>query len=443
MIRAAFRRDVSSLWSSLTQNDSIRAVQTLCTCLCHSYDLKAEEDIRSIFPLHVRHQRRPRDNVLFSCTPPYRLFSTSSATKPDPSISLINLVKPFLLKCHPDVHPAASSKRINLLAVQSLNSYIDTVDAAVSNINKATNLSASKQLIEIDFVISVDPPSAAKSAKPSTSRRKVELTLPPFDSLRQQSSNVKHRIQRHAAKELIKLLRVAGLDPPALDFDEIDDENDVSIYEYFGFGNNESAGGSSTRNNPLGRPHFDHTRRPKTRYELNREKFTSKINWSKYNELYKEAVADMEADIATEGSVSKYSHRRRRLIASILANVTLMEELDDMDQLIAFRRLSLLLDQHFEKLHMEDFGRYWETCRIILGAPRGINVSASALHKRKIKSGGGEGSGFSFTLHTDYSVTMVVPVDFRDDELIQELEANLWDFYNIVGDGLDDIFASG
>ena len=327
------------------------------------------------------------------------------------------------------MHQAVASKEINLQAVQNLNSYIDTVEAAVSG---TIRNAPTETLVEIDFVITIEPRSATKKAQASPSRRKVEMVLPPWQLL-QQGSNSKHRIQQHAAREILKLLRVAGLPAPALDLDDIDGERDVGIYEYLGISDETSETGTTSHR----RPHFDHGRRPKTRYELTRERFLSKIDWKKYDALYKDAVADMEADIATQGSISKKKHRRRRLIASILANVTLKEELEMMEQLIAFRRLSLLLEENFEKLHMEDFGRYWETCRIILGPSRQYNASATALHKRRQRSGD---NGFSFTLHPDYSVSIVVPADFRDEELVQEMEANLWDFYNIAGDGLDDIF---
>lgn len=41
---------------------------------------------------------------------------------------------------------------------------------------------------------------------------------------------------------------------------------------------------------------------------------------------------------------------------------------------------------------------------------------------------------YCFTLHPDYRVTLLVPIDFQDNELLQELNRNVWDFYNIVSD---------
>ena len=88
----------------------------------------------------------------------------------------------------------------------------------------------------------------------------------------------------------------------------------------------------------------------------------------------------------------------------------------------------------------------WESCRIVLTQSRPFNVSPSALHKRRTARNGAaaaaEATGFSFTLHPDFSVTIHVPIDFRDDELIQELDRNVWDFYNFIDDdGMDELFA--
>jgi hypothetical protein len=116
-----------------------------------------------------------------------------------------------------------------------------------------------------------------------------------------------------------------------------------------------------------------------------------------------------------------------------------------VEQLVAFRRLSLLLDQNFASLQMEEFGAMWETCRIVLTPSRPYNVSSSALHRRqrrKAESSSNDSTvpGFSFTLHPNWTVTIQIPIDFRDDELIQELDRNVWDFYNLLGDGTEDLF---
>jgi hypothetical protein len=44
---------------------------------------------------------------------------------------------------------------------------------------------------------------------------------------------------------------------------------------------------------------------------------------------------------------------------------------------------------------------------------------------------------FLFTT-TDYMIH--IPIDFEDEELIAELDRNLWDFHNLVGNGVDDLY---
>lgn len=127
------------------------------------------------------------------------------------------------------------------------------------------------------------------------------------------------------------------------------------------------------------------------------------------------------------------------MIANMLASVRLQEETDVVEQVVAMRRLSLLLDEHFETLHLERFGRLWEKCNFVLAPARLYNTSASALHKRRLRMGGDQ-TGYSFTLHPDFSVTIHIPLDFRDDELIQELDRNLWDIYELIDDGFNSLF---
>lgn len=45
-------------------------------------------------------------------------------------------------------------------------------------------------------------------------------------------------------------------------------------------------------------------------------------------------------------------------------------------------------------------------------------------------------------MHPNISVTATIPSDFRDDELIDELDSNLWDLYHFVGDDKEDFFVS-
>lgn len=278
----------------------------------------------------------------------------------------------------------------------------------------------------------------------ATSRRKVELALPPLDLCRRltslnagpESSELREKVQRHAAIQLVRLLKIASLDVPK----DLDVEQD-----YGGEGEHmDSFWSSELGLDQQGRPHrgrFDFEENEQQRaYNQNRERFTRSINWKKYDELYKKAVVDMKADFATEGLIKNHAGRRRTMIANILAKLRLKEETDPIQQLVAIRRLSLLLDDHFETLSMEEFGRLWESCNFVLTPERLYNISSSALHKRRLQQAD---TGFSFTLHPDFSVTIEIPIDFRDDELIQELERNIWDIYDLLegDDGFESIFS--
>jgi hypothetical protein len=379
-----------------------------------------------------------------------RSFSTAPQAEPAPaprSLTLRSLVKPFLLKCHPDVQRSDAARAVNLKAIQNLNSYLDTLQSISSG--KLTQQSENR-LVEIDFVLQLEEGKAErmglKKKKKNTnsvhsSRRKVELMLPSVRLCNEAVQNPRSRQQLdgHNMQEIVKLLKVAGLPiPSTVDMNDSDQaaalqaawEDDLGVGEYDD-ADAESRAGTE-------RPHFDYRRRQTTHYERSRERFTANINWKRYDELYREAVVDMNADIATEGLVRDNQKLRRKMIANIVANVRVQDNsIDVLEQLTAARRLSLLLDEHFDHLHLEDFGNMWENMVLVLTPSREYNVSSSARYRRHRRSLDSE---FAFTLHPDYSVTIHVPIDFQDDELLQELDRNVWDFYNLVGDGLEGLY---
>jgi hypothetical protein len=176
--------------------------------------------------------------------------------------------------------------------------------------------------------------------------------------------------------------------------------------------------GEEADDDSLSRPHHHrfgtapHPSSARAKYRANRERFTSAINWKEYEKVYRAAVADMQADRMTSGLVRNHAGRRRRLIAKILSHAECDDTVDLTEQLVAFRRLSLLLDEHFDELQLEDLGAHWESCRLELSSDR----------------------DFAFSLHPDNTVTIRIPVDFTDEQLIRELDRNLWDFVDIVED---------
>jgi hypothetical protein len=326
-----------------------------------------------------------------------RRSSTTLATRQQ---SLKHLIKPFLLRCHPDVQQEEASKKLNLVAIQNLNSYLDLVSEALKS-GKAPRSLGENNVVLIDFIINVEGPSGRRK-KPSESfpsRRQVELVMPTLFRENTGLATPETDFYRKAARELVKLLRVAALPVPSLQAHlSIEDEADGDSYQ---------------------RPHnhrFNsvppHRNSPGAKYRANRERFTSAINWREYEKVYLAAVADMHADRMTSGLVRNHAGRRRRLIANILSQAECDDSIDLTDQLVAFRRLSLLLDEHFDKLQLEDLGAYWESCRLELSSAR----------------------DFAFTLHPDNTVTIRIPVDFTDEQLIRELDRNLWDFVDVVED---------
>lgn len=110
-----------------------------------------------------------------------------------------------------------------------------------------------------------------------------------------------------------------------------------------------------------------------------------------------------------------------------------------LERLVAYRRLLRLLDEKFDELSFEDFGKYWEELSIIITEARPYNISSSAMKKRRERN---LETGYSFIIHHDDSVTVTVPVDFQNDELVQELQRNVGDFYEwtLQDTGVESIF---
>lgn len=130
---------------------------------------------------------------------------------------------------------------------------------------------------------------------------------------------------------------------------------------------------------------------------------------------------------------------RRVVLSKILSNIKFTDTVTPLERLVAYRRLLRLIDDNFDELSIEDFGKYWEELSIIITESRPFNTSSSAMKKRRERN---LETGYSFTIHHDDSVTVKVPVDFQDDELIQELQRNVGDFYDwtMQDNGIESIF---
>jgi hypothetical protein len=288
------------------------------------------------------HSHRQTTRFWLSSTTTGTVTSASS----DISSKLRSMIKPFLLKCHPDVHVAASCKKINMTAVQNLNAYLDTI-RSISNgkykLERGTSTSSdgSERIVEVDFVILVDSKRGKGKKKGDgkeqvVCRRKVELALPPQQlcinlaaginasalSTNTDQGRIAHQLQQrlmqHTSHEVVKLLSIAGLSNEVMEKTTSHDIHDVIVDDIIGgragyrtgYEPYQDQSTSSTEANDLNvfrRAHHVRapTKRdvPKTQYEAARDKYTASIPWHNYQKLYDEAVAEMNADYATRGYV--------------------------------------------------------------------------------------------------------------------------------------------
>jgi len=362
----------------------------------------------------------------------------------------------------------------------------------------------------VDFILLVED-SRKKGVKKRRkalvmSRRKIELALPgkailEFSTslrgakLQEEKTKRARELKKHTVMQLSKLLRIAGLEVPKhllMGYETVDEaiQKDNTKGPRGAPGTiqgdaSQAWTGEDPNNDRKFCPH---------RYKANQEAFVRSIDWNVVDKMHKEAVADMEADIATENLYSKKNNivRRRKLIADIMSNIKVNRtqkknrtmkrmtasmgtdsekesESDDttttsteerqameerkqriqqkktkamLDELVAMRRISLLMEDNFDELELEELGSmWWNRLQLILTEPRPYNTSATAIYKRVQKRAGD--NGFSFTLHEDSSVSMTVPLDFRDEEFLNEVLRNKSDFQDFIGDGTDGLFYDG
>jgi len=157
----------------------------------------------------------------------------------------------------------------------------------------------------------------------------------------------------------------------------------------------------------------------------------------------------LEEDQITHNLTSE--NRKRQIIAEVLSRVRFRnhsydetmeideeDEITPLDQLIALRRISLLFTDYFDKMDIEVHGRTWEKLIIVLNNDPNNNFNMRKKRRRKL---GGE-SGFKFSVRgddNDRTVTATVPIDFVDEELLEEFERNLDDLYVVDEDVLNFI----
>ena len=144
-----------------------------------------------------------------------------------------------------------------------------------------------------------------------------------------------------------------------------------------------------------------------TKMQQQRQAFMSKIPWEKFRTNYDQAFLDAQADCTTSNlklfnpKTVEGRERRERLVSQICSNVRILrvtetddygnefdndddipEGLDVVQQLIAIRRLNLILYDNFDYLQMERMGRMWENLGIVLLPPR-ENRRGGAQRRKK------------------------------------------------------------
>lgn len=330
-----------------------------------------------------------------------------------------------------------SARTVNLQAIQNLNSYVDGVQKLINDDHTRSvyPFPSEKHTVDIEFVIPMSPDTttATVSSKNnesfvvSTSRRKLELLVPPMDM-------PPKRVQNYATRQFLKLLRISDLPVPAgvSVFDEAEDEADDKL--------NLGAASSASSNN--------RKRRPVSAWEKSRERFWRRhrqsLDQQKFQKMYKEALHDAQVHVRTRNWIRDNPKLRHKLLANVLSNVEFAESISPLERLVAYRRLLRFLDEHFDELRLEDSGKYWEEqATILVGEPRPYNTSPSALRKLRNKRKKKQvETGYSFAVHHDNTVTVTIPIDFDNHELLQELLRNMQDFLQTQGTGLEGDYYS-
>ena len=79
---------------------------------------------------------------------------------------------------------------------------------------------------------------------------------------------------------------------------------------------------------------------------------------------------------------------------------------------------------HFDKLSIEHYGRVWERIVIILNADKARDLTKCKRRKRWCRV-----SNFKFLVGNGQRIIVMVPIDFLDEEIVQEFERNLVDMF--------------
>jgi len=429
--------------------------------------------------------------------------------------------------CHPDKISSSSPdlRETNLRATQTLNGLIDTVEALYDRCGshgvaaQAVGRIELQGQYEVEFLVpcSSDDGLGGKKKKrgaggdgqASYTRRSIVITYPAslrdgvqiVDASGRYSLEAGRALRRRTAKEIVRLLKVAGASVPEDMLRGLWNDDGAD------FGTNRADGSTAyghedylvdeldlgglgvdtflKRGRFSGASDVTGSRRPRTQYEKSRRAFVKSVDWAALRRRSEEALRDAEADMATSRIMKRDDRRKEQMVSNILARVTVdanpirgssensdgdssetktIEDkrtdeekgLDLIGQLIALRRISLLLADNYDELQMDDMSKLWDNAHIVLTPSRDSGdgspvrdeagntiVQSSAAYgipRRRNPLRASKESGFKFTYGSDGGITVYVPVDFTDEELTLQLTSNVWDVYNLWGDGVDDLY---
>jgi hypothetical protein len=261
--------------------------------------------------------------------PRQQQLSSLSSSSQQP-LSLKKLIQPFVMKCHPDMAKQQglpeSARKVNLEAIQSLNSYVDGVNKLMKHNNIKYPFPSEGHTVEIEFVIPMGDGSNHQSSSEmttknpmiatkknnrfviSTSRRKLELLAPPMDM-------PPAGVRNYAVRQFLRLLRISDLPVPASvalygHEENVEyDQDETSSCRHGGYQDNQEHQGQTQKR-----------RKPVSAWEASRERFWKRyqqnMDHQKFDRMYKEALHDAQVHIRTRNWIRDNPKLRHKLLAN-------------------------------------------------------------------------------------------------------------------------------
>ncbi|KAL7540946.1 hypothetical protein ACHAXR_010506 [Thalassiosira sp. AJA248-18] len=259
-----------------------------------------------------------------------------------------------------------------------------------------------------------------------------DATSSSYSPREEESFQIAMQLKDHAMSEFLRMLKIAGMQAPAGSVattasnerimqpgeQQRKEENRWTLSDHFLYElgidpmedaaaaqsaqpSSSSSSQSAFFGRTLSQPSREARTAPPTYSHLKeeREAFMKSIPWDKFEKDYDQSFLDAQANWTTN-RLNLYNintlegrERREKFVSQICGSVRIWRaKLDDADhnnkddhdavdeipegldvvaQLIAIRRLSLILYDNFDHLNMEKMGRMWEQLVIVFKPPRG------------------------------------------------------------------------